>query len=189
MTFEEKAAKIEKLLARKEVLEERLAKIQKRKKKFRKKERILLKTRSIINDVSQHVQKQTSKMLSDMVTEALKIIDDPYTFYIEFVQSRNKTEARLVLLKHGIEHELFYGSGGGIADLVSFALRMTFWASKKDARPIFIFDEPFKDLSKGYQEAIKQFIHQLSQDFNAQFIIVAAHGKGWEDVSNCHNIC
>ena len=176
MAYEE----IKRLHAKRELLQEELTDKKHELRQLRIEKRITAEVREIINYVAQETQEQVVTVLSELVTDALSVLDEPYTFQIDFVKSRGKTEARLILMKNGIEHKLFFGSGGGVADIVSFSLRLTFWSLKGDLQPVFIFDEPFKDLSKKYQEPIRHFMESFSEKYNAQFIVVAAHGKKWD---------
>jgi DNA repair exonuclease SbcCD ATPase subunit len=89
----------------------------------------------------------------------------------EFVERRNKTECDLWLMKDGQKLRPKFAVGGGVRDIVSFALRLSYWRLEKSS-PVMILDEPFKNLSRNLIPKAVDTLKYLSNKFNLQMIIV-----------------
>ncbi|MCP4475372.1 MAG: hypothetical protein GY821_12570 [Gammaproteobacteria bacterium] len=128
----------------------------------------------IIQKVARDTQAELEYHISDVVSMALDtIFDDPYKFKIEFVLKRNKTECELLLEKKGEKINPLSACGGGVIDVVSFALRIALWTLQTPkSRNTFILDEPFKFLSKDLLPRASELLKELSDRLNIQFIIV-----------------
>jgi len=128
----------------------------------------------IIQKVAKDTQSQLEIHISDIVSTALEtIFDNPYKFKIEFVIKRNKTECELVFEKDGETINPLNGTGGGVVDTASFALRIALWTLQTPkSRNTIILDEPFKWLSKDLIPRASLLLKELSQKLNIQFIIV-----------------
>jgi len=134
----------------------------------------ILKARGIIQIVSKATQQRLEKRIGDLVSMALEIVfPDPYTFQLEFVERRNKTECDIWFVKRGQKVHPMDCSGGGPKDIASFAARIAFWALEKKTRPLIIADEPFPYLhSPIYQENCSEMINELSESLGMQMILV-----------------
>jgi DNA repair exonuclease SbcCD ATPase subunit len=130
--------------------------------------------RKIIQTAAQQVQQQAHEKIAGVVSTCLSLVfDEPYTFKIDFKQSRGGTQALLLLERNGYEISGLDGVGGGIIDVVSFALRLSsIMLVKPAARKICVLDEPFKHLSKEYRPNIRELLSKLSQEMGIQFIMV-----------------
>jgi len=95
-----------------------------------------------------------------------------YEFCVQFDLKRGSTEARLVFLEHGQEISPLDSAGGGVADIVSFALRLSVWSLGSSSK-IIILDEPFKYLSKDLQDRAGEILRCLSQKLKLQIIMVS----------------
>lgn len=129
----------------------------------------------IIQEVAQEVQQSCHKQIAEVVTRCLEAVfpDDPYQFVIHFHQKRGRTEAELVLVRDGQEMNPLKATGGGVVDLVSFALRLSCLVlSHPRKRKLLVLDEPFSMVSKEYRQGIRQLIEQLSTDLGVQIIMV-----------------
>jgi DNA repair exonuclease SbcCD ATPase subunit len=63
--------------------------------------------------------------------------------------------------------------GGGVVDVVAFALRATLWAmNDPQSDDVLILDEPLKNLDVERMKRMGNVIHELSKSLNLQFIIV-----------------
>lgn len=134
-----------------------------------------LKARSIIQIVAENTQKNIEYHVSNLVTMAMSsVFPDPYTFSLKFVQRRNKTEADLVFSKRDNDtDDILNAGGGGVADVASFALKVSLWSIKR-TRPVFLLDESFKFLhNPTYQEKASEMIKEVSRKLNLQVIIVS----------------
>lgn len=130
------------------------------------------KAQAIIQDVARQTQEELKFHVQDIVSLALAaVFPDPYTFEIDFVIRRNKTEADLFLVRDGERIDPLTASGGGVVDVVSFALRVTLWTLSK-ARGTIILDEPFRFVSRDLQSKAGEMMKQLSKKLDLQFIMV-----------------
>lgn len=129
----------------------------------------------IIQEVAKKTQEQVAFHISGIVSMALAaIFDDPYEFKIRFVTRRGRTEADLLLERDGVEIDPMGAVGGGVIDVVSFALRVALWSiAVPKLRAVLILDEPFKFLSRGYQPKASAMIQEISKKLGIQFIIVS----------------
>lgn len=64
-------------------------------------------------------------------------------------------------------------NGGGVVDIVSFALRIALWNIKKGKKlNALILDEPFRFISEDLRYKAGEILKQLSEKLKLQFIIV-----------------
>lgn len=164
---------IDKAKGKREVAEDSLFKLKKSKKLLIKDIKHSEKALAIIQEVAKDTQSQLEYRISDIVSMALSaIFDDPYTFKIEFVLKRNKTEC-VLLLERGGKVISPLSAGGGVMDVTAFALRIALWAIQTPrSRNTIILDEPFKFLSKDLLPRASDLLKELSTKLNLQFIIV-----------------
>lgn len=130
--------------------------------------------REIIREVGMKTQQQLQFHISDITSLALNtVFDDPYQLKVEFVQRRNKTECDLIFVKGGMELDPIEASGVGAIDVASYALRIASWSmNHPKTRNVIIMDEPFRCLSKEFQERAPAMIKEISEKLNIQFIII-----------------
>lgn len=129
---------------------------------------------TIVQTVAKQTQEQLQFHISDIVSTALSaIFANPYTFKVEFVIKRNKTECELLLERNGRTVDPLSASGGGVVDITSFALRLALW-TLQPTRSIntIIMDEPFKWISKDLLGHASMLLRELSHKLDIQFIIV-----------------
>ncbi len=132
------------------------------------------KAQVIIQTVAKETQQELEYHISDIVTLALEtIFDDPYTFGLEFVLKRNKTECNLYLEKNGERIKPLDAAGGGVVDVVAFSLKIALWTLQQPrSRNCMVLDEPFKFLSKDLLPRASELLKELSEKLNLQFIMV-----------------
>jgi len=110
-----------------------------------------------------------------LVTQGLQFIfDDPtIEFDIEFVSKRNQIEAEFSLSRDSkqLTGELLFTHGGGIADIISTALRVVTMQLLKIKGPL-ILDEPGKFISAQYVANFGKFLTKISETFERQLILV-----------------
>jgi DNA repair exonuclease SbcCD ATPase subunit len=130
--------------------------------------------REIIRKVGAETQSQLTFHIKDIVSLALdSVFDSPYTFGIDFVQRRSKTECDLYFERDGNRIDPLTASGVGAVDIASFALRIASWSmARPRTRNVIILDEPFRFLSENYQEQASLMLREISQRLGIQFLIV-----------------
>jgi DNA repair exonuclease SbcCD ATPase subunit len=132
-----------------------------------------LKARILLQEAAEATQRNIEHQLGSLVTMALKsIFREPYEFRVRFEQKRNKTECLLLLVRNGEEINPVDAVGGGVLDVISFALRIAFWCLRR-TRPFFAFDEPFKFVSANYRPDVGEMIRMLSRRLGLQFLMVS----------------
>lgn len=142
---------------------------------LKKKKRRIEKAIKISQVIAKTLQEKAHIQISSIVTECLKSVfpDKNYKFIIDFVQRRNKTEAELLLLDGENKIDPLNSNGGGLIDVISFALRLSYIILKRPfVRRLLILDEPFKFVSSVYIENIGNLLLKLSEKFNIQIIMV-----------------
>lgn len=133
--------------------------------------------RTVIQKVALHTQKELEYKFSNIVTTALAaVFDEPYEFIARFVERRNKMECDLMLHRDGVDYGITDTVGGGVVDIVAFAIRIAYWSLRKN-RSVFILDEPFRNLSPNYHPKASEMLKMLSTKMKLQFIMVS-HQKG-----------
>jgi DNA repair exonuclease SbcCD ATPase subunit len=132
-----------------------------------------MKARAIIQDAGKKTQQQLEYHISSIVTTAImSVFEEDIEFQVEFVERRGKTEADFWFIKNGEKIKPIASSGGGLLDITSFALRISFWNLKK-TRAVMIFDEPMRFLSKDLVPKAIEMIKMLSEKLGLQFIMVS----------------
>lgn len=132
----------------------------------------VLKSISVCQNVATEVQKQLSVKIDTIVNLALTTcFGDEYTFKLNYVPARGKTEVEFLLLQNGKEIDPTMQCGGGLTDILVFALRIAVY-NISHTDNVMIFDEPMKFLSKGFREKASELVHTLSERINIQFIEV-----------------
>ena len=132
------------------------------------------KARDVMIDVSSIAQRLTVGAIEQLVTKALQgVFGVNYSFEIESKMCRNKNEANFWVVIDGHRHSLDGQLGGGVVDMVSFALRVVVWSIQSpDGNRVFILDEPAKFISKDKLPLFGGFLKELNELLGIQFIII-----------------
>lgn len=129
----------------------------------------------LAQDIAQQIQQTAHAKVGGVVTHCLQsVFGDAYEFRIKFEKTRDKTNARLLLLKDGnvVENPVDEDSGG-VVDVASFALRLAcLMLSKPQLARVLFLDEPFRFVSRGYRDNVKQMLLQLAEDLQLQMVMV-----------------
>jgi len=133
-----------------------------------------IQARIIIQTVAEKVQQTIETRINKLVNLALEIVfeKDAPDFSLKIVQRRNQLEADLTV--DGMDG-ILDSSGGGVADIVAFAMRFAMWSFLPKKRKLLILDEPFRNLSKEYQSAVAEMVSVLSKKTQSQIIMVSHH--------------
>jgi DNA repair ATPase RecN len=150
---------------------------------------ILEKVISVFQMTSQFARDQAKNQIEALVTKCLQyIFDSSVEFQIELDELRNKASAELYVVNNTKDFFLKtkpeQSRGGGVVDIVSLALRISFLQTHKP--PIsgpLILDEPAKHVSEEYIHNVGDFLKQTSEIFNRQVIMVT-HNSHLAALSN-----
>lgn len=146
---------------------------------LREKSDIIDKAASLIQKVAQETQSNIVFHIENIVDKALEtVFQDEYKFSFNFVQKRGKVEAEHFLIRNdGTEVDIINGAGGGVIDIVSFALRIAVWTLSNNVQNVIVLDEPFRFLSQDLQDRAGEILKELSVKLGIQFIIVSHNEK------------
>lgn len=183
--LEEYKNKYNQLKGRKTIIQKSIDDISDELKKEKRNLRNIETAQVIIQKVAQQTQQELEYHISDVVTTALTAVFGPeYELSVKFILKRNKTEVEIKLLKDGQLLDPMESCGGGVIDIISFALRIALWSLKKPrTRNTIVMDEPFRFVSRDYLSSVSEIIKMLSKKLNLQMIIVT-HIKELEEGAN-----
>lgn len=139
------------------------------------------KARWVVAEVSRLTQAKLTDYIESMVTMAIRsVYDRPFYFLTKFDISRNKSECQLLIYEGELKprEEMLKESfqpqgeeGGGLLDVISFALRVVLWSLQKPkSRNVILLDEPMKFLGALSIKAGELF-RQVSHRLNLQLIV------------------
>ena len=141
---------------------------------YKQQQKDLLQSRSILREVAMSVQSAFQFQLSDIVTQALRtVFQEDYEFKVEFVHKRNKTECELYVMKDGVRLDPIKEMGGGIVQVVAFALRISLFVLQRGtSRNMVVLDEPTSFLSADHQHRFGTLLQQIASSLGIQFVVV-----------------
>jgi DNA repair exonuclease SbcCD ATPase subunit len=125
--------------------------------------------------IAEEIQNQAHERIAAVVSRCLQDIfgDGAYEFLVKFEKKRGKTEAKFVFSRNGAELDPLAATGGGVVDVVAFALRLAaLRLSRPSPRSLLILDEPFKHLSESYRQSIGEMLRRLSEELEIQIVLV-----------------
>lgn len=133
------------------------------------------KAQVLLQKVAQETQSQLKFRIEDIVNMALETcFPNEYEFKLDFNVARGKTDCSLVFLskRTGREIDPMNASGGGVVDVVCFALRTACYVLESDVDNVIVLDEPMKFVSQNLRSRVCEVIRNLSDKLGVQFIIV-----------------
>lgn len=160
---------------RKEFIEKQISKTQTELSTYSHKLELIEKAQIFLQEVARKTQENLKYQIEDVVNLALETcFPGEYKFEIRFEIMRGKTEADLFFTsqKTGKRIDPMNASGGGVVDLVAFALRVSFYALERNTDNVIILDEPFKFISRDLVASACEIMKRLSDKMKVQFIIV-----------------
>jgi DNA repair exonuclease SbcCD ATPase subunit len=137
----------------------------------------LEKARAILQVIAKETQGNLEFHVSGLGTLALKSVDADWPEYVaKFTTRKNKPECDIVYKEKGKEQPPLESAGGGCADIGSFAGMLSYWNLKPTA-PIFLLDEPFRNVSPDYHNKTSEMVKRISKELKVQIIMVS-HADG-----------
>jgi DNA repair exonuclease SbcCD ATPase subunit len=136
----------------------------------------LVEARLILSEASRATQMQFKEFVESLVTLAIQtvFVDEGYKFLVEFDLKSNHSIINL-LVQQG-DKEAYVPEdeqGGGLLEILSFALRIVlFELEKPRSRNIFVMDEPFHFCGALTPLAAKM-MKEISSKLNIQIIMVS----------------
>jgi hypothetical protein len=142
-----------------------------------------IKARTVIQHVAQKTQQNLEYHISHIISLALASVwSDPYQFVVRFVLRNNKTVCEMKLSRKGHEIDPVDSAGGGVCDVVSFALQISYLLMKPSLRRTILCDEQFSFLhSPLLQRNCSDMVKTLSERTKMQIILVS----GQSEITEC----
>ncbi|WP_409227497.1 P-loop NTPase family protein [Gudongella sp. SC589] len=132
----------------------------------------------LFQKTSEYARSQAKNQIENLVTKCLQyIFESNIEFIIEIEELRNKANAEFYVINDTPDFFLKtkpeQSRGGGVVDIVSLALRISFMQTHKPSiEGPLILDEPAKHVSEEYIYNVGEFLRQSSSMFNRQIIMV-----------------
>lgn len=149
----------------------------------------LEKVMLLFQKTSKYAREQGKAQIENLTTRSLRyIFKKDYSFEINISEKRNLSNADFFVVEENenglVKTRPEISKGGGIVDIVSLALRMSFLENyrPKIEGPL-ILDEPAKHVSEDYIFDIGDFLLQFSKQMNRQIIMVT-HNQHLASLSN-----
>jgi len=132
----------------------------------------------LFQKTSEYARSQAKSQIENLVTKCLQyVFESNIEFRIEIEELRNKANAEFYVINDNPDFFLKtkpeQSRGGGIVDIVSLALRISFMQTHKPTiEGPLILDEPAKHVSEDYIYNVGDFLRQSSTMFNRQIIMI-----------------
>lgn len=139
---------------------------------------LLEKVNVLLQKTSEYARKQAKKQIETMVSNCLQyIFDSNMEFIIEIEELYGKPNAEFyVITNEGnniIKTKPELSRGGGVVDIISLALRISFLQVHKPLiHGPLILDEPAKHVSEDFIFNVADFLKRTSEMFGRQIIMV-----------------
>lgn len=133
-----------------------------------------IKARVILTQVGKLTQEKFKRRVESLVTLAIRsVFDREFDFALIFEEKNNQVTCTPMIYEDDKVYIPKDDLGGGIIDVVSFALRIVLWSMESPrSRNVFILDEPFKNTGALISKAGEMLKH-LSSELNFQVILIS----------------
>ncbi|MDO5300932.1 MAG: ATPase [Tissierellia bacterium] len=175
---EQFSATLQREIGKRQVLEDELERISGEIQNLEAEEKLLEEVVILLQKTAEYARDQAANQVEELVTRCLAyILENDARFSVEFSESRGLPIAEFfVISDYGdatVKTKPERSRGGGVVDVVSFALRMAFLEIHRPALkgPLFL-DEPGKHVSEDYIFNFGEFIKECAQLFDRQIIMV-----------------
>lgn len=133
------------------------------------------KVQRLLQLTSEFARQQAKIRIEEIVTSALTVVfGKDYKFRLSLEVRSNRPEVDYWLESEGIVTQLKppdYDRGGGVADVVSLALRLAVTELSEVRGPVFL-DEVGKHVSAEYAPNVAYFLKEYSGKFGRQMILI-----------------
>lgn len=125
-----------------------------------------------VQQAAQYTQNKLQARFTDIVQSCLDVVfPGAYKFKLEFVCKRGKTEVEVYLDDNGNKLDPLTANGGGVVDVISFALRVAA-LTLSDSQKILLLDEPFPRLRGEARNKLGDIVEGMSHKLGIQIIMV-----------------
>jgi len=135
-----------------------------------------IKARWVLSEVARITQERFTGYVENLVTLAIQsVFDRPLKLLVKFEIKRNNSEC-LLLVQDGDKEPYVPKDemGGGLLDVISFALRVVLWSLEQPrSRNVLLLDEPMKFVGHGeMQQKAGDMLRDISHRLGIQLIIL-----------------
>lgn len=131
--------------------------------------------RSIIVEISEKSQEESKNYIENTVTLALSsVFGNEYKFVVNVEEKRGQQEISFFIDKNGLLLEPREDTcGGGILGVASnLGLRSAVYALESEVSPIFLLDEPMRDLYPERKKLAAEMVRKIANELNIQMLII-----------------
>ncbi len=110
-----------------------------------------------------------------IVDRALRAVfhDRQYKFVLQQETKRGASNINFRVIEDGVEIDVWNEGGLGVADIIGFALRVSYLSLYRPRRAQFLFwDEPFQYLAEEYKGNASRFVRQVAKELGIKIIFV-----------------
>jgi DNA repair exonuclease SbcCD ATPase subunit len=142
----------------------------------------------LLQKTSDYARQRAKQRIEEIVTSALSVVfAKEYRFIVQLDVKANQPVAEYFLESDGVVTQLKppdYDRGGGVADIISLALRLAVGELSGVQGPLFL-DEVGKHVSQEYAPNVAYFLKEYSEKFGRQIVLIThnAHLAEIGDVS------
>src|SRR5690625_1909750 len=178
--------KITSKLAQRDLLHEQLEEADSRKKRAEKELLRYDLVQILLQATSEFARQQATQSIEEIVTSALSVVfGTDYSFTVEIAIKGNQPVAEYYLESEGIVTQLRppdYDRGGGVADVVSLALKLAVAELSGTSGPLML-DEVGKHVSQEFAPNVAYFLKQYSEQFDRQILLIT-HNEALAEVGD-----
>lgn len=144
------------------------------------------KVQRLLQLTSEFARQQAKSRIEEIVTSALSVVfGKDYKFQLSLEIRANRPEVDYWLESESVVTQLKppdYDRGGGVADVVSLALRLAV-AELSDVRGPILLDEVGKHVSSEFAPNVAYFLKEYSQKFSRQMILIT-HNEALAEIGD-----
>lgn len=173
MNLNELKERVSAAKAKRDFTKQRLAEIESRTKLLEDRRKGVDGAILAVQEAAALTQGKLVQRFTDIVQTCLDcVFPDSYKFKMEFVSKRNKTEVDIWLDKDGTRMDPMTSNGGGVVDVICFALRLA-CLTISDYDKVMLMDEPFPHVRGMAKSRLGELVSQVSKTIGVQVIMVA----------------
>lgn len=171
----EAAQQVTAKLAQRDLLAEQMSHAERRKAKAEQQLAQFDLVQILLQATSDFARRQAKRRIEEIVTSALSVVfGKDYSFRVDINVKGNQPVAEYFLESEDVVTQLKppdYDRGGGVADIVSLALKLAV-AELSSVRGTLFLDEIGKHVSQEYAPNVAYFLKEYSEKFNRQIVLI-----------------
>lgn len=137
----------------------------------------------LYDKTSEYSREQAKNQIENLVSRCLSyIFEKEMNFKIDITIKNNNPSAKFFIEEEididgevvPFKYDIVDARGGGVVDIVSLALRISFiMLYEKKLASTIILDEPCKHVSEDYIHNVANFINEISSEYGKQIIMIS----------------